>query len=333
MLFPTPRAQGRALAVLKAALTQGRVAHAYLFTGPDGVGKSMAATWFAGALFCAGEGVEPCGECPGCRKTLGGMHADLHRLETEGAGRRVRIDAVRLVTKALHMAAYEGGYRVVIIREADRLNEESANALLKTLEEPPERTVIVLVTSLPAVLPDTIRSRCQLTRFVPLPRDLCAELLTARGVDPLDAKVAAALAEGSVGHALELAEFGVLDDRAATLGAVARLDLSRPSELLGMASEWASGADLAGRRTAVSRRLDLLASWYRDLVLMDAGCEVGQLVHSDLIEGLLADGPPAPSISHRCLDRIGEAREALVLNADARLTCERLFVRLAEGGR
>ena len=207
------------------------------------------------------------------------------------------------------------------------MGEEAANALLKGLEEPPPHTVLILVSARSHALLDTIRSRCQEVRFAPLPRELCARLLEELGVAPADAPVAAALAEGSVGRGVALSEAGVLEDRRATLLAVAGLSLERPSGLFDLAAGWSAGPDAASSREALGARLDLLASWYRDVAL--AGSGHAGLIHGDLADEIRIAASMGSHSALACVDAIGAARGALELNAGARLTCEKLLVTLA----
>ena len=144
---------------------------------------------------------------------------------------------------------------------------------------------------------------------------------------PADAPVAAALAEGSVGRGVALSEAGVLEDRRATLLAVAGLSLERPSGLFDLAAGWSAGPDAASSREALGARLDLLASWYRDVAL--AGSGHAGLIHGDLADEIRIAASMGSHSALACVDAIGAARGALELNAGARLTCEKLLVTLA----
>ena len=320
-------AQDRALQGLMGVVRSGRIPGAWLFTGPEGVGKALAARALAGVLVGPADPGRVTRECSGYRRVQEGVHPDLLWIEPEGPARRVKIGQVREAVRTFRFAPFEARRRVVVFPEADRLGDEAANALLKGLEEPPPHTVLILVTSRPHALLDTIRSRCQQVRFAPLPRDLCARLLIGQGVAEGDAPVAAALAEGSVGRGVALAESGLLEDRRATLLALDELSLDRPEGLFDLAADWSSGADAASARAAVAARLDLLASWYRDVVLAAAGGDA--FVHADLTDRILESGRMGRSRSLRCLDALRVAREALELNATARLVCEALLVRVA----
>ena len=324
------QAQDRAVEALLRALRADRVPNAWLFTGPEGVGKALVARALAGVMV----GPEPAAEVTrasaGWRRVQEGVHPDLLWIEPQGAGRRVKIDQVRQAVRSFRYAPFEGRRRVVVFPEADRLGEEAANALLKGLEEPPAHTALILVSAQAHALLDTIRSRCQEVRFAPLPRDLCARILEGEGVPAGDARVAAALAEGSVGRALALVEAGVLEDRRETLAAVAGLSPDRPGALFELATAWSTGGDAAASRAAMSAHLDLLASWYRDVAV--AACGHGELLHDDLADLATSVGRMGARRALRCVEAIGEARGALALNAGARLTCEKLLVSLARAG-
>jgi DNA polymerase-3 subunit delta' len=150
----------RPVQVLKRALAGGTVAHAYLFSGDEGIGKRMTARALAAAVNCLERGPEGgCGTCPSCRKVAAGSHPDVHLLAPDGA--EIKIDQIREVQSDLSLCPFEGAKKVLIVDGAETMNDASSNALLKTLEEPPGETVIILVTSRPQGLLPTIRSRCQ----------------------------------------------------------------------------------------------------------------------------------------------------------------------------
>jgi len=223
-LLPRVKAQPTAVATLERALSTGRVHHAYLFDGPDGVGKELAAFGLAQALVCERGAPEACGECSACKRTLPRegqarpLHPDIVVLERglyEPAqmGRRtpetqdLSIDQVR--TLVLARAAYpphEGRAKVFIVRRADELSVSAANALLKTLEEPGKGTHFVLLCARPDTLLPTIRSRTLRVRFAPLPDTVIAELLVERGIDADAARTMASLAGGSMANAMALAD-------------------------------------------------------------------------------------------------------------------------------
>ncbi len=173
------RGQDRAIATLRRALAGDRVPHAYLFCGPAHCGKYTTGLALAGALNCetAAPGEDACGECGSCGKIRDGIHPDVRTLEREGAAQIIPIETIRSeVLARIGLPPHEGKARVFLIEEAGALAGPSANALLKTLEEPPARTHFVLCTTAPDQLLPTIRSRCQRVSFAALPPDLQAQV-------------------------------------------------------------------------------------------------------------------------------------------------------------
>ncbi|HIR06649.1 MAG TPA: DNA polymerase III subunit delta' [Candidatus Pullichristensenella stercoripullorum] len=181
----------------------GRLVHAYLFCGARGCGKTTLARLLAQALFCgAGEAERPCGHCPACKRFLSGNHPDARTVAPKG--RSIGVDDVRELIDYLSRRPYEGGWHVAILERAEKMTPSAQNALLKTLENPPEDTVFFLLTETPGALLSTVRSRARLVRVSPLTREACAEALVRRGVEAKRAARLAGLAHGSVGRALEL---------------------------------------------------------------------------------------------------------------------------------
>jgi DNA polymerase-3 subunit delta' len=171
------RGQTRATGLLRSAMSRGRVPHAYLFTGPSGVGKYTTALALAAAMNCETAPGEGCGTCSACERIDRGLHPDVVSLERQGASQTVPIEVIRKqVIPALGLPPHEARARFFLIDEAAALLGPAANALLKTLEEPPARTHFVLCTSSVNELLPTIRSRCQRVIFQPLPAEVRAEL-------------------------------------------------------------------------------------------------------------------------------------------------------------
>jgi DNA polymerase III subunit delta' len=202
--------QERVLGLLRRALQRDRLAHAFVFAGPAGVGKRTTAFALARAILCPEAPGSGCGSCIDCRLIAAGSHPDLFRedLATAQAERAtatvISIEQVRRVCGSLAMRPVRGANKVGIVDQAERLTDEAQNALLKTLEEPRGHATLILVTSNLDVLLPTIRSRCQRLSFAPLADDLVAELLAAEGVAADVARRAAALAGGSLDRAREL---------------------------------------------------------------------------------------------------------------------------------
>jgi DNA polymerase-3 subunit delta' len=210
--------QQQAIAGLRRALERNRLSHAVLFHGPAGIGKATTAGILAQALNCAERGfVDACGACVSCRKVARGLHPDvlwvapqrgMIRIGQVSPGRPDVPDAEppnEPIVSWIGYRPYEGRRRVVVIDDAHTMNPSAQNALLKSLEEPPPSSILVLVTPAPGGLLPTIRSRCQPLRFQPLPPALLRQHLEeARGLPPEEARLRAALAAGSLGRAIDL---------------------------------------------------------------------------------------------------------------------------------
>ncbi len=328
--------QPRAIATLLRALSGRRLHHAYLFAGPDGVGKSLTARAMAGALLChapAADG-DACGRCSACIRAADGAHPDLHvlrRKEKEsGDGtleQQIKIEQVRELQQTLSFKSFEGARRVVLILDAERMNPATSNALLKTLEEPGPETHFVLVSSAPHLLLPTILSRCQRVRFAPLDRSLVAELIADRaGLDRAHADLLAGLAEGSIGKGLALAESALLADREVL---IARADDPDGKRHIPQVLELAE--DLAAKKAELPLFFQILRTWYRDLLLLNAGVPTDALVHRDLVDRLRtrAAALSQTEVLSR-LERINETERGIDGAANARLSLETLLLHLAD---
>lgn len=329
--------QPRALHLLQAALRNRRIHHAWLFAGPPGVGKETTARAFAAALLCKEGGDDACGRCGSCQKVERGVHPDLLVVmpEAEAVARRIlaredlprapsrelKIDQIRQLEGLLVHAPLEGERRVVILLSADSLNAAAQNAFLKTLEEPPEGTHIVLVADAADRLLPTIRSRCVRVPFVPLPVEtVAARVERERSADPESARLVAALSGGSLGLALSISPES-LADRAQLLEKVEALGPADLRPLLALAERIAGD----GREEA-ELRLDLLGLFYRDVALAAEGLPAERWANRDL--GPLVERAAARGADDalRRIALIDRARGALRRHAAARLAIEQLLL-------
>lgn len=305
--------------VLRRALRSGKTAHAYLFEGVEGCGKKSTALAFIEALFCGTD--NGCGSCPSCRKMGNRQHPDLHLVEPDGAF--IKIDQIRELQREMNLRPVEAPVKACIIDDADRLNPAAANALLKTLEEPPGNALMILLTTNPARVLPTVRSRCQLLRFAPLPAPLIEEQLRAEGVEPDAARLAASLAGGSLSRAREReGDETDVSQRRVLLERLRALSLNDITPLFAAAEE------LAGDREQAINQLELLVTLFRDILLCQAGSDA--IVNRDLSEILHEEAGRLPQ--NAIMERIAwvsEAQLALQRNANPRLTMDRLLMRLA----
>ena len=308
----------RNIAVLNRILGSGRVAHAYLFSGPPGVGKELVAFNFIKAVFC--QSGSACGKCPACRKLESGNHPDLHRVEPDG--QFIKIDQIRALQKELGYRPYEAPRKACIIDAAERFNPSSGNALLKTLEEPPGKAIIVLLTSAPESVLPTIRSRCQQLVFSGVPENEIAALLLSRGVAGETARISASLADGSVGKALALCNEGSSQDRVEIITRACGLSLQD------MASLFAFGELFDKDREKALYSLDLLLGFWRDLLHIRSGFI--DPVNRDMCETLMREaGCRSGASIMEGIETILRTRQAIQRNANVRLAMDVLSMKLA----
>ena len=171
MSFSDIKGQETAVRCLKGAIKNGRVAHAYIFAGPRNSGRLLLAKNFAKALNCSDAENLPCDVCNSCMKTDKDIHPDVKSVAASGRGGDIVIDEIRKIESEIILKPYEGRYKVFIIKDAHLMNAAAANSFLKTLEEPPANSVLILITERPSDLAPTIASRCQIIRFKPAGAD------------------------------------------------------------------------------------------------------------------------------------------------------------------
>ena len=374
--------QDRPTETLARALASGRVAHAYLFHGPEGVGKRAAALAFAQALLCerrgtpAGPEGDACGTCLACTRVARLLHPDVHlvlpfprvskgrdkddrpgdyaerlqriarnpyapvdyrhlaKLDAEGPSNKQvahRIVPVQEhVQRVIAFKPVEGRHVVAVVTDAEAMNAQAANTLLKALEEPgPDAVVILTARRVETVLP-TILSRCQRVRFDPLPAAEIEGALVARAsVEPERAAFVARMADGSYTRALDLVQSPTLmEHRALALDYVRAAYTMRPDRIAPLAEQAAK----LGRET-LKGWLGLVAVWVRDLVLAQAGAGAS-LVNVDQAEAVhkFVDALPQADIGAMA-ERVGEAADLVEANANATLVLTTLAYALADAMR
>lgn len=329
--------QPRAIDALQAALRSGTLHHAYLFAGPEGVGKELAAVGLAQALTCPEQPEVGCGKCASCLRVVKGTHPDVtwimpdeERVARGLAGRSdftgtpsrdIRVEQIRNLQERLALHGLESRRKVALITSAHRMNESAQNAFLKTLEEPPSDTTLILIAAAMDKLLPTIRSRCSKVHFAPLPVDLVAQRVQQeRKLDPQTAALAAVMAGGSLGRALSLDVEGLAQRKEI----ITRFEALRPEDaipVLRFAEEY------GGAREDAEQALALLTLWNRDVALLKAGSET--LANLDLRElALQTAARVSESELHRRGWLIERAQAAIARNGSPRLQLERMLLEL-----
>lgn len=327
--------QAHAVMLLRTAARGDRISHAYLFAGPEGVGRYDAAVAFAQLLNCerpAGE--DACGECRACRRIAEGRHPDVRIVDVERGllldpddktKTAIGIDQVRALRHEISFPPLEGRYKVYILARADRMLPEAANSLLKVLEEPPPQVVIILIAETTVPMLPTVVSRCQLVRFSLVPTSAVEQALIQRlGLDPGRARFIGALAGGQLGRAMMWAQSAdALEWRDQVLDLLERLEAADPLERMDAAEAFSKD------RERVAELLDAAVFWYRDLLVWQETRDEKHLINLDRKERVAAVAATVPgSVVSARIAAVEEAKEALRSNAHPRLLLEHLFLRV-----
>lgn len=325
---------------LERARRLGRVAHAYLFHGPDGVGKGLVAFAFAQALNCLADTDVPCGTCESCARIARNNHPDVRLVASEEylveAGLldwdkgtpsgQIKNEQLEELSSLFRHKPYMGKVKVVVVIDAHLMNSFAQNRFLKTLEEPSDDTVIILVTAFPHALLSTIRSRCQALSFAPLSTKTIVDFLLQGGQSESRAQVLAAMAQGSMKRALQMSEESVLEDRDEAL------------EMIGMALDGdladviKAGQDL-GRGSKARQRLgqvlDTMELWIRDVLLSRLGLDHDYLINNDLIERISGRWMTAdPDELLAWLEKLRQTRMSMRFNVNPGMAFESLLLQM-----
>ena len=310
--------------MLKRSLVSGRVPHAYIFKGPDGVGRKLFGRGFAAAINCRNsEEIKACGVCPSCMKIYSGNHPDFKVVSPEKGG--IKIGQIRKLCKDLTYPPYESAMRVVILEDIHTMRLEAANSLLKTLEEPPENNLLILTADSSQEILATLTSRCQVVPFSGLQDEDTANILKKHGVDPGDAQIFAHLSGGSPGKALLLKNTEIVElwrDIISVLSVGGDASDSNLGMVLKLAEK------MAGLKDHLDHLLVFLRVWLRDLLVADhCSSSLGGVV-----QFIKEEPGELKSWSSRQLfaklRAIDTAERALARNCNRLLVCEVLLFRL-----
>lgn len=316
----------------RRAMQNGRLASTFLFVGPGGIGKRKFALKLAQTLLCEGSPAadfEACGHCPACQQVAAMSHPDLELVAKPKDRSFIPVESFigdrehRMREGLCHSIAlkpYRGGRKIAIIDDADFLNQEGANCLLKTLEEPPPKSILILIgTSEQKQLP-TIRSRCQIIRFQPLAEPLVAELLVSAGMvsDPDEAARLAAQAGGSLQRAMEMSDDGLDDFRKSFYAELSRPDFDAQAlaKTVGQFVD-AAGKDAAPRRERMLQIMGLAAAFYRQLMRSKSGiAAAADSLLQQAVDDCLRDFPGDAETAADCLERCLDAQAHVAANAN-----------------
>lgn len=302
VLLKDIQGQNNAIRYLSGSLSSGKRASSYLFFGPEGVGRALTAKAFLAAVMCGekpGSG-DACGQCSVCGRINELNHPDVMWI-SPGKNKKIKIDEVRKIKDVLNLKPYEGAVNACVIEDAHMMTVEGANALLKVLEEPPERSILILISSKKELLLPTVVSRCTEVRFNSLPVETAKDIIMRHSdVDEGEARFLAHFSEGAPGRALEIINDGILQ---------------RKQDLIEMLKKTAGEKDASSllwdedKKDALLEDLELLIVFFRDIAL-----EKPEM--SDLFEKY-----PVGKISS-IVERLIGLRQALLGNVNPKLVAQ-----------
>ena len=357
MSFTDIKGQLLVVDLLQRSLGTGRLAHTYLFHGPQGVGKQLTALGLAKALNCLEKSDDFCDQCSSCRQITEKRYPDLSILYPIARSRKIKIEQVRQMQRALSWKASSGRFKVAIIIDAHALTTEAANALLKTLEEPPAKSILVLVTHQPEALLPTIRSRAQELQFFNLAPEVLMNILEEQiKLSPKEAALFSQLGRGSVQRALRLQDADISERRRMILDTLAEGSFSSPNTIIERVDKIINSLDqfkgslqkkikeqdnelvsreeeeayIAGEYKAqIEEVLNLVLGWYRDLLIYQHAKEPELLLNRDYIERIVkwSDVYNTDQLCSR-INVVDEIKVGLSRNISFKLLLQAMFVKL-----
>lgn len=271
MSFGDIKGQDSALLLLKEGIKKDRVFSSYLFVGPDGVGKKLAAKNLAKAVNCLSKNTKPCDSCIPCNKIDSQVHPDVFFIEPKGASSSVGIEEIRTCIERANLKPYEGKKKVFIINDAHSMNAVAQNAFLKTLEEAPQDTIFALISRSKEMLLSTIVSRCHAIRFFRASNELVEKVLREKlkiGKD--EAKILARFSSGRIGEAMRMKEKNLIDRKNKVLDALSKKTIDLTEKIYDFST-----------REELKETCEYLISFFRDIFLYKVVADEKMVFHID----------------------------------------------------
>jgi len=312
--------QSSLISKMERILAGGRIVHAYLFTGPAGIGKKTMSKLLAQALICKGPGDKPCNSCSTCHQFVSGNHPDVIWIRRQEDKTGITVDQIRSMQSAVKAKPYQAGRRICFIENAHLMTEQAQNALLKTLEEPPSNTLFFLLAENTSTLLPTIVSRCQVFRVGSLSReDVTAILLNHLSVSKEEAATYAALSQGNPGKALSLAGDEVFRGcREKLINGLAQLGSLKALELYGLFDEYRERAD---------ELLEIMEVWFRDLLVFRETRDEELVVNLDKVPQIVRQINNLTGRDlKKVLEQLNYCRKLLKSNCNYQLTIENMLL-------
>lgn len=310
----------------KSSIEQNKVAHAYIINGEADSGKKMLARTFAATLQCEGNGISPCNACKSCNKVATGNHPDIITITHEKEG-LISVDEIRTqLIDDVYTKPYESKYKIYIIPDAELLNIQAQNAILKTIEEPPAYAVIMLLTSNINKLLETVRSRCIILNTKPIRERDMLTYLKGMGLNEDKAYFCLDFAQGNLGKAIKLANneeyTRIIDSVVSVLKKIHEMDVDDLSAALKTIQDF---------KLSINDYLDLMIMWYRDVLMLKVTGNIDKLLFKSEYTTMKKQ---AALMSYECIDHkidaIQVAEQRLMANANFDITIELLLLTLKE---
>lgn len=311
---------------MQNAIRQKKISHAYLLCGEAGSGKRLVAEAFAKTLLCEEGGIEACGKCKSCKQIESGNHPDFRPVLREKATLGVK-EIREQVTADVQIKPYSSEYKIYLIDEAEKMTEEAQNALLKTIEEPPEYAVFLLSVSRQELLLQTVLSRCVLLPFYPVATEKIKQFLMEKhGVPDYLADSAASFSAGLVGRAVQYAESETfIEQRKEVLHLVKYIDEMTMAEVMENVKLFAAKKDVA------EAYLEMILLWYRDVLLYKATKNVNSLLFADELEAVVAQaGKRSFENLQGIVDALEQVKQRLKSNVNFENALELLLLYMKE---
>ena len=300
---------------LQNAIRMGKVSHAYILNAPASSGKMMIAEAFAATLQCEGQGIEPCGECHSCKQAASHNHPDIIYVQHEKPN-TIGVDDIRVqINQDIVVKPYSSPYKIYIVDEAEKMNVQAQNALLKTIEEPPAYGVILLLTTNADAFLPTILSRCIRLDLKPVADDKLKDFLMKKcGVVDYQADICVDFSQGIVGKAVTLASSAHFNEiKDAALQLLKRVKDIELSEMIGAVKQ------ISEYKLDINDFFDLMMIWYRDVLLYKATADVNGLVFKDEVYEIKKQ---ANTSSYHGIELILEGLEKAKMRLDANVNFE-----------
>jgi DNA polymerase-3 subunit delta' len=314
------------LEIVRQALQHGRLHHAYLFVGAEGVGKRTIALGLAKALHCLAATGDFCGECANCARVQDRNHPDVRIIEPLAGKKEISIQQIRELEKELNFRSFSGKRKIAILDPAPLMNLAAQNALLKTLEEPPENSLLILIASNAGVLLPTLRSRCLRVSFGPLARELISDFLVSRqGLEAQTAEFLAAMSLGSLSAVVAIDPQKLLHRR----GEWVRLVSSLGAGDYRAAIDAAEG--LAASKENCLAFLEWVETWFRDLLAYGITRSGENVINVDMFSQIQKQSASMDfGELFACIAETKAAVEGIQRNLNRRMTMENLLLNMVE---